>query len=236
MNRKTLLSVLASGLVAGALGTAEAATSSVEAFQNATVQPGGVRTGSSGLAFFNIEGSANGGFASYGVARFDGAAVKAAFDAEYGAGLWAIDDVHIELVQSNAGFTTDGGVSVAWTGDDATSILENVSPLAYPLDGEFADAVTLTSYTFTEIATGTRESHALPDLGGLWAELVAGDIITLIFADTDANVAATYAGYSNFTYAGPTLVVAAAPVPVPAALGLLIAPLLSLTRRRVTRT
>ncbi|MEQ8660947.1 MAG: hypothetical protein RLW62_09030, partial [Gammaproteobacteria bacterium] len=189
----------------------------------------------SGVAFFNVQGAANGNFASYGVARFDGAAVKAAFDDAYGAGMWVLDGVSLELVQANAGFTTDGGVSVAWSDDDATGILENLSPLAYPLDGEFADAVTLTSYTFTEIASGTTESYALPDVGGLWGDLLAGDIITLLFAETDANVAATYAGLTNFSYAGPTLVVSAAPVPVPAALGLLVAPLALLTRRRRTR-
>ncbi|MEQ8495993.1 MAG: hypothetical protein RLW42_17420, partial [Gammaproteobacteria bacterium] len=179
MNQTRLYTVLAAGVVASAIGTAEAATTSIEAYENATVQPGGVRTGSSGVAFFNIEGLANGNFASYGVARFDAAAVKAAFDAQYGVGLWTIDGVSLELVQSNAGFTTDGGVSIAWTGDDATSILENVSPLAYPLDGEFADAVMLTSYTFTQVANGTVDAYALPDLGGLWGDLAAGDIVTL---------------------------------------------------------
>jgi len=235
MDNSTILSMLGIGLLAGAIGSAEAATATVEAFENATVQPGGVRGGASGLAFFNIEGSANGNFASYGVARFDGAAIKSELDATYGAGAWAIEDVSVELVQSNAGFTTDGSVSVAYTGDDVTSILEGSSPLAYPLDGEFADAVTLTGYTFNEVATGTLETYTLPDLGALWADLLAGDVITLLFIDNDATVAATYAGYSNFDYAGPTLSVTAAPVPLPAGLGLLGAPLVMLARGRRSR-
>jgi hypothetical protein len=49
---------------------------SVEAFANATVQPGGIRAGGSGINFFDIEGVDNGSFASYGVARFDLAAAS----------------------------------------------------------------------------------------------------------------------------------------------------------------
>lgn len=237
MNRTIFAATLAAGLMSHAL-TVAADTARVEAFANATVQPeasGGVRGGSSGLAFFNVEGSANAGFASYGVARFDTDAIRTAFDLAFGTEAWTIDSVRIELVQSNAGFTTDGGVRIAYTGDDTTSILDATSTLAYPVVGDFPDAVTLTTYAFTEVATGTVESHDLPDLGALWSDIALGSIVTLLFVETDAAVAATYAGHTNSTLAGPTLVVAASPVPVPAGLGLLAGPLAMLAARRRPR-
>ena len=73
-------------LVAATAASASAELVQLEAFNNATVQPGGPRTGSSGLAFFNIEGSDYGNFASYGVMQFDFSGIAATYDAKYGAG------------------------------------------------------------------------------------------------------------------------------------------------------
>jgi len=204
---------------------------SIEAFDNATVQPGGPRSGTSGKSFFNIEGSDNGSFASYGVARFDAAAIRQALDASFGAGLWVIDTIHLQVTQSNASFTSDGPVSIHFTGDDATSIASGTSPLAHPFAGDFADAQMVSSYVFTEVSSGATESHLLWMRGSANTaggdafrnDLLTTNVTTLALVDDSSSVAATYAGFSNSTYAGPTLVVMAAPVPEPESVVLMLA-------------
>lgn len=216
-----------------------AGVQSVEAFDNATVRDTGVRGGSSGEAFFNIEGANNGNFASYGVARWDVSGVKAAFDATFGPGNWTISTVELVLTQSNAFFTTDGGVEVLFTNDDTTRLDPNAVSLAYPLDTEFSDAQSVTTYTFTQVSTGFVESHLLYDANGsntaggmaLADDIMNDTLVTLVLNEADPDVAATYAGFSNFDFDGPTLRITA--VPEPASLGLLGVGLLwSLRRRR----
>lgn len=206
----------------------------VEANANATVQAGGPRSGGSGLAFFNIEGSGNGDFASYGVARFDLSAMKAGFDTTYGADGWKVDYISLELTQSNASFTTDGAVDVYFTDDDTTSIAAGSSPLKYPFAGDFADASKIMGYSFTaQIGSGmTTEWHSLFSTGGanvnsagalaLATDIESSDnLATLALVDADAAVAATYAGYTHSTFTGPRLNVyvtrAANVTPVPEA-------------------
>ena len=219
-----------------------AGVQSVEAFDNATVRPDGVRGGSSGEAFFNIEGANNGNFASYGVARWDVSGVKAAFDGIYGPGNWTISTIELVLTQSNAFFTNDGGVEVLFTNDDTTRLDPNAVSLAYPLDTEFSDAQSVTTYTFTEVATGFVETHLLYDANGsntaggmaLANDIMNDTLVTLVLNETDPDVAATYAGFSNFDFDGPTLRITA--VPEPASLALLGVGLVwSLRRRRSSR-
>ena len=242
-------SILAAAVLA-ALTVASAPTfaAQVEAFQNATVQPGGVRTGGSGINFFNIEGTDFGNFASYGVARFDVSAAKAEFDAAYGAGQWLVASVTLRLTQANAAFTADGGVNVYFTGDDSVA-LTAPSPLRYDATKSpsfapnFSDAAFLMSYQFREVSSGTVEDYslyALPIAGIPAANALADDIrndniVTLVLADGTAGVAATYAGFNNNTYAGPTLVILAAPIPEPETYALLGAGLLLVGGARALR-
>lgn len=192
----------------------------VEAFQNATVQPGGVRTGNNGINFFNIEGSDYGSFASYGVVRFNVASLKSQFDAQYGVNGWAIDSISLSLTQSNAAFTTDGALDVYFTGNDAVSIVAP-SPLQYPFAGDFADAQKVLSYNFVKISSGTLETYSLfssavsnnAGAQALLADILTDTRVTLALVEGDSSVAATYAGYNNNTYAGPTLSIEVTAVP-----------------------
>lgn len=219
-----------------------AGVQTVEAFDNATVRDTGVRGGSSGEAFFNIEGASNGSFASYGAARWDVSGAKAAFDASFGPGNWTISTIELVLTQSNAFFTNDGGVEVLFTNDDTTRLDPNAVSLAYPLDTEFADAQSVTTYTFTEVATGFVETHLLYDASGsntaggmaLANDIMSDTLVTLVLNETDDAVAATYAGFSNFDFDGPTLRITA--VPEPASLGLLGVGLIWTLRRRRSST
>jgi hypothetical protein len=208
------------------------------AFSNATVQPSGPRTGANGLNFFNLEGSANNTFASFGVVRFNLTADKANFDTLYGPGNWTITGATLSLTESNAAFSHAGGVSVYYSPDDTTDIT-NGSPVTSPLrynaaflpggnsqgsDGLLREAAPLASYIFPttgNINTGQVDSYALALSPGLLANLSAGGdaIVTLVLEDQDPTVAATYAGFSNATLAGPTLTITA--VPAPGAIALL---------------
>ena len=230
-------------LAAGLVLDGHAATLTVEASDNATVQPGGPRSGSSGKAFFNVEGSGLGNFASYGVARFNITALKQAFDNQFGSGGWQLDQVTVSLTQSNAAFSAPGGVGIRHSGDDTTSIQAGAGALTYPVSGDFADLAYLVDYTFTPIATGTVEQYTLFQAGGsngsgasqLSADLLVDGIVTLVFVDLTTTVAATYAGATNFTLSGPSLGLSVSAVPVPPALPLLLSSLgVVLARRRRT--
>ncbi len=235
MNRLLLISALAATV---AVSHAQAA--SVEAFDNATIQPNGPRTGSSGLAFFNIEGSGNGSFASYGVARFDLSAMKDGFDSNYGVGGWKLDSIDLQLTQSNAGFTTDGGVDVYYTKNDSTDPLQGSGLQFGNFAADFSDAAKIVSYTFTEASTGSLESHVLyaaaasNSIGGmnLAADILGDNIVTLALVEGSSSVAATYAGYTNFSYQGPTLAVNVSAVPEPETYVMLLAGLGLLAARR----
>lgn len=196
-----------------------AAEQSVVAFENGTIQPGGPRQGSLGEAFFNIEGSDNGDFASYGLARFDVSGIKDQFNSDFGADNWTLQSAELLLTQANAGFTRDGLVDAFFTADDDTEQFL----LSYPFNGDFPDAELIVSYEFVEVATGEIETHLLYDRsaantdGGLALKdhIQSSDVVTLALVDAEPTVAATYAGFSNNTSAGPTLrLTADAGVPV----------------------
>src|SRR5262249_30556665 len=130
------------------------------------------------------------------------------------------------MVESNAAFTKPGDVQVLFTADDAVNIEPGTSPCIYTpsgnhLNGQFADAQLVTSYNFPTtgaVNTGTIDTYTLYDstlsnsAGALamLSHFCAANAITLIQVEAaTATVAATYAGFSNSTLAGPTLIVEA---------------------------
>lgn len=230
------MNVMRKGFLAGVMLFGVASTAAVadvftaEAFNNSTIQPAGPRTGSNNLAFFNIEGSANGTFASYGVADFDGD--------NFGVTTPVVDIVSakLKLAQSNASFTNNGAVDLFLSKDTAT-IISNTggSPLTFQnanlpngLGTQLNPKGLIASGVFTEVANGDLDEYVLnlsAVIDGMTVESIliaalnGGGNIRLIVAPADANVAATYAGYTNFTYAGPTLgIEALVPEPVSASL------------------
>lgn len=213
--KNTLLTLSIVSLMAATLSGASITT---EAVDNRTVQPGGPRTGSSGLAFFNIEGSANGSFASFGLADFSFSALATPAA--------SVDAADLLLIQNNAGFTTDGGLAIY-----ATTNLAAPSGLFYDFGfaeeglGAQLDPLTLLATgTFTEVSTGTTDTYGL-DAAALESLLLPvlnnGGTLRLLVVPTEAATAATYAGYTNFTYDGPTLDIDYTVVPEPSALALL---------------
>lgn len=212
--------------VAAAIGIPNVAlrAASFEASDNATVQPGGPRSGSSGKAFVNIEGSSNGNFASYAVADFNFA----------GSGLGPItgvENVTIELTESNAGFSANGPMSFYYTAQTGVDIQPG-SGVAYQagqdgvgsVGGSFGALTLLGSGTYDVTANGEVESFALSFIGDALAGFVDavnnGTTLRLVITPDAAGTAATYAGVTNNTYAGPTLTFDTVTVPEPSAVAL----------------
>jgi hypothetical protein len=227
---KLLPLALSAALVATAGPPAPAQTTigPAEAADNATIQSAGPRTGANGKAFFNIQGSGSGTFASFGVADFTPFTVPApAAD---------LTDLTVRLVQANAAFTAPGPVNFYFATDTATSIQPGASPLTYQTaagpegvgtqlgtlhllgQGNFTGSGntgsgTIDTYMFSTF-TPAAESYILNQLN-------TGGPLRLVATPTNAAVSATWAGFSHSMFDGPILSFGVVPVPEPA--GVLLA-------------
>jgi PEP-CTERM motif-containing protein len=198
---------------------------SMEAVDNATVQPAGPRSGANGKAFFNVEGSNNNAFASYGVADFNYGARPAISD---------ITAATLKLTHSNAAFTAAGTVAISL---DTKSPPADIQPVTSPLKFDGGDAtpggdpgtgpdVTAGNlvldafsgtFSFPVGMTGDVDSYTLgltPALkSALISRLQTGSPIRIVIGTGEAGLAATWAGFSNSTLAGPTLELTVVPEP-----------------------
>jgi uncharacterized protein (TIGR03382 family) len=230
-----LLSVAGSAFATGVIGTEGSA--SQEAFITSTVRPDGPRQFEGNLSqlFFNAQGAANGQFASFGALRYDGQAIINDLDAQFGVGHWAITDISISLFQSNASFTTNGGVEFLWVSDDSVDIVTPAGAQFPYSTGQFGSEGFLAGYDFVEVADGFED---IVDFGGsgvsdLINDILAGDIVSILVNPTDDNVSATWAGNAgNFDGPGPTLTVNAVKIPAPGAAALFGLAGLAAARRR----
>jgi len=207
------LAAAAALLLTAAFTPVHAAPLNAVASDNATVQPGGPRSGGSGKAFFNIEGSGNGSFASYGVADFNFGVLPMT--------VISVNAATLSLVQANAAFSATGDVVLSL---DTTSPGVDIQPGTSPLAFDGADPGTATDvgdgdlsllgflggpFTYTVGTSGDVDNYALGLTGAIGAELVsrlnAGDPIRIVVGTGAAGVAATWAGYTNLTWPGPSL-------------------------------
>ncbi len=198
-------------------------TVSTEAFNNATVQPAGPRTGSAGKAFFNIEGNNNGQFASFGVADFN------AGDLSIGLPVADVVGIRLVLTEDRASFSAAGSIRFWLTEDTATGIDPGSSPLVWDaselpngLGGQLTPRYELGTGTYTPTADGTVFTYTLslsPTAKSyLINQLNSAGVIRLLVSPADDAVAATYAGFSHSSLAGPTLELDLVPVPEPSSL------------------
>ena len=211
-NRYRVVAAIAM-LVAASVTPVCADPLSAEASDNATVQPGGPRSGSSGKAFFNVEGSANGSFASYGVAEFNFGVLPLP--------VLSVNTAQLALTQSNAAFSATGLIMIAI---DQRVPYVDMQPGTSPLAFDGADPGTATDdsqgdltllslgggpFSYVLGTTGDVDNHNFTLAAATEAELVSrlnsASPIRIVIGSGEAGVAATWAGATNSTYAGPTL-------------------------------
>jgi hypothetical protein len=87
---------------------------------NATIEPAGPRPGVNGKQFFNMEGSANGTFAGFGVVDFQSSPMNV-----------PVTSLIIDLTQANAAFTHNRVLIFYLSTDTATNVEPGTSPLIY---------------------------------------------------------------------------------------------------------
>jgi hypothetical protein len=208
----------------------------IHASDNATIQPGGPRTGTNGKVFFNAEGSSNNTFASFGVADFQTPA---------GVTFAAGETLSLTLTQSNASFTHNGGLLFYLSSDTTTSLQPGTSPLSFNasalpagLGSQLATTYLLGTGIFTEVADGHADVFSFTPTGAalayLTTEIDTAGVIRLIMAPGDGTVSATYAGFSNTTPStpGPELTLSGVGIPEPSTLVLGAVGLLVVVQRR----
>jgi hypothetical protein len=193
----------------------------IPATNNATIQPAGPRPGVNGKQFFNMEGSANGAFASFGVVDFQSSPISIPINSI---------SLTFNLTQANAAFTHDGSLLFYISIDTTTDIDPGVSPLVYDpsdtptgLGNQIRPLAFLGGGRFTQAASGTVDTFSLGSTivvaAYVAAQLSKGAPIRLVIAPGDDTVAATYAGFSNTEFAGPELVLPGTAIPEPGTLG-----------------
>lgn len=222
MRLRTLLTTVV--LLGATIAATAQITVSTEAFNNATVQPAGPRTGSAGKNFFNIEGNNNGQFASFGVADFN------AVNLSIGQPVADVVGIRVKLTEDRAAFSAGGSIRFWLTEDTTTSIDPGTPPplawdasdLPNGLGGQLVPRYELGTGTYTPTADGTLFEYTLSlspaAKSYLINQLNSAGTIRLVVSPADDAVAATYAGYSHSTLAGPTLELDLIPVPEPASL------------------
>ena len=231
-----LLLALAAGMASSSF-----AAFTAEAFNNGTIRPSGARTGTSGKNFFNIEGDSNGANASWGPADFQSSAFAVGFTVA------DITNFSISLTESNASFTLHGKMNF-WFSTDTTTSIDPGGTIVHQMgatppgvgsqlgsliaigDGDFltdgnVNTGQVDTYNFS--LSSAAETYLINALNSNSAIRV---VITPD-ASTPA-VAATFAGFSNSTYAGPTMTFDATPVPEPVSMIALGAGLVALARKR----
>jgi hypothetical protein len=207
-------------------------TFSALAFDNATVQPDGPRTGDDGKIYFNIEGINNGTYASFGVADFQSSSFVDANGNMISGTPTALNAITITLSQANADFTNVGSLNFYLAEDTTTSIQPNDNAVIFDtadsegLNGQLVPLHFLGSGSFTGTFTPTDTSGMVdtftfpPDncsqldsatVAYVLGVLTNGGAFRVVITPADPEVSATYAGFSNTMYncvpvTGPTLI------------------------------
>ena len=230
---KRTITALLCVVVAGFCASAEASLITRLASDNATIQNAGPRTGVNGKAGYNMEGSNNGAFSSFGVADFNFSSLH------FTGPVTSVTAAVLKLTQFNAAFSATTGVSVYLASDASSSIQPTFSPFVDqnafappPVDGlasvdpglfnfAFDPSYFLGSGTYVKLVNGAMDNYSLTFTGAALTNILnalnTGGTLRLVTTADAATGAATYAGNTNATLAGPTLsfVTDATVIPVP---------------------
>jgi hypothetical protein len=198
------------------------------AFNNGTIQAAGPRTGANGKNFFNIEGASNGSFASYGVADF-------LFGSQNG-GVVSVNSLSVSLTESDAAFTLPGTLDFYLSDNTSASIDPGTSTLTYQtsvtppgIDSQLNNLHFLGTGAFTTTGntnTGGVDIYSFTPTGAtasyIQGVLNSGGVLRLVIDEDSStpSIAATFAGFSNTSLAGPMMSISVTAVPEPTVLAL----------------
>ncbi|MBC8102140.1 MAG: PEP-CTERM sorting domain-containing protein [Cytophagales bacterium] len=195
---------------------AQVTVTNLVAGDNATVQPAGPRTGGNGKVFFNIEGSSNGAFSSYGVLDFNAGTF---------ANVSSINSLNLRLTNAPAGFTRTGPINF-YLATNTTASIQPGGGLNFVGTGEGVSSggqlgtlFSLGSGDFT--ATGTNFNYSLALTGAaaqtyFASQLGAGGTLRFVITPSTPGVAATFAGVQfNTITSRPSLSFTATQVTTP---------------------
>jgi PEP-CTERM motif len=241
---KTMLRPAFAGAMLLALAAMASASTSVvyEATDNATIGTGGPIFGASGKNFFNVLGTGTGS-QSFGVAEFDFSALKPSLPATFDT----ISNVALLLTEANSnGVSAPGSIGVYYTSHNDLDIQPGTSSLAAVSGKDGKDGIDTqlepvlqSTGLYGDTATGDVDTVSITLTSDAEAALKSalknGTVFRLIVTAEAANVAATFAGDSNSTLAGPTLTFELDAVPEPSSLilgGLGLLGLLAIVRQR----
>lgn len=182
--------------------------------------------GAGGNLGLSAPGSAQGEFQS--VMQFDVSAAKAAFDAQYGAGVWSIQSVTLQLTANNPANNpiynpqAAGQFQISWMQND--SWVEGTGMPNMPT----TDGITFTSLQNTYIgpndeAVGTfsvgtaisgSSTYTLTLTSGFSADLLNGGLVGLRLSAADSSVSYLFNSRSfNQAASRPMLTISAVPEP-----------------------
>jgi hypothetical protein len=190
-----LVSVVACVLAACAAPSTARAGADLTASASAIIQEAGPRTGDPGKVYLNVEGKANGKYASFGVVDFDTAKSPAKGTKVKGAAL--------TLTQSLPPFAKEGKVRVYVSSDTKTSLseatsLKFVTSVAEGIGVQLKPLLAVGDGVFKKVKNGQAEKMALTldDASRAYVEkqLAEGAAIRVVIVPADDQVAATYFG------------------------------------------
>lgn len=189
----------------------------VPATQTGMIQTDGPKQGKNAARYFNVEGKSHDKYMDYGVLRFETKALKAQLDKKFGAGKYKVTGLNLQLTSGNAAFTQEGGVLFYFSADDQADIKNPTSPLKYPYNpnGSLLHGEPLGKAAFHKASGKADPTKPVssdydlfkgePGRKALIAVLSQGKTVTLVVAEADPTVAATWSA------TGITLTVKAAP-------------------------
>lgn len=200
--------------------------------------------GAAGLLSVAASGKSQGEFQS--VLQFDPSAAKTSFDAQFGAGLWSIQSVTLQLTAAplnNALFNaiSAGQFTVSWMQNDSwtegtgtpsapttTGITWNTLPnFLGPNDED------LGTFSFNGANSGST-TYTLTLTSGFTADLLAGNVISFRILAADSDVSYLF-NSRNFNTAASRPLLSITAVPEPSSCMLALAGLFLLIRGRLRR-
>lgn len=161
--------------------------------------------------------------------RIDVSAAASTFDGAFGAGMWQVDSVSLELsaIEPNNplfnGPNAAGKFSISWFADDNWIEGSGGTNSATTTGVSWSDVAALTSgaesqgvFDFT--GTGLAQ-YAMNPSPGLLADILSGGLVSLHVQPADSAISASFGSRANFPNR-PALIITASAVPEPGRMGL----------------